>query len=372
MLSSSVGAYTLAQTKGYGGDFFAYWVGSYQLARGESFADSAQLRQIKGVVAPAYNGPVDTWNPPWVMPLFIPLTWLPFEFARLLWLDLSICGLRWCAWSVWRIMAPNSLFFYRDFAVLLIVTLFFPATAWLLVIEQISILLLIGLVGFLVFHENRPILAGFFLFVTTIKPHIVFILLPVLLLELLLRRQYKTLIAFFGMIALFSIVTFGLRPTFLVEYFNKVDSGPIFTLLTPSLPVLLGHALVNPMWRLIGVFAAPLIWLAWLRVRYDAEWEMTTIVVWGIFASLLLAPYGYGFDFIILLLAWWQLFIWLQAGLLSAGMGRFLLLSSAGVTIIFLSFELLQILHVYALWVPIYVCVVYGVVAMNRNSDVAV
>jgi len=242
----------------------------------------------------------------------------------------------------------------------------------LLVIEQISILLLIGLVGFLVFHENRPILAGFFLFVTTIKPHIVFILLPVLLLELLLRRQYKTLIAFFGMIALFSIVTFGLRPTFLVEYFNKVDSGPIFTLLTPSLPVLLGHALVNPMWRLIGVFAAPLIWLAWLRVRYDAEWEMTTIVVWGIFASLLLAPYGYGFDFIILLLAWWQLFIWLQAGLLSAGMGRFLLLSSAGVTIIFLSFELLQILHVYALWVPIYVCVVYGVVAMNRNSDVAV
>ena len=63
-------------------DFRAYWSASYLLVRSENFSDPTRLFQVEQTVTDYQaDSPLMTWNPPWLLVLLIPFTFVPFSQA---------------------------------------------------------------------------------------------------------------------------------------------------------------------------------------------------------------------------------------------------------------------------------------------------
>lgn len=282
------------------GDFRGYWSASYLLARGENFSDPMQIKQVEETQTDwRENWVVVTWNPPWLFVILLPFTFAPFSQAVWWWLLTNVLIVGMSVGAVWQVSASNAV--RRQIWIALLVAFTFSITLVTLAMGQVNTLVLAGLAGFLFFASRaRWGFAGAALALTTIKPQLVYLTLPLLLFDCLLKKRWRAIAGFASTLLGLGAIVFLLRPTFLSEYFTLAGTGRLLAWENPTLG---GWLSVTRGWdwaRLMGLAILPLLLL--LRWRSGDSWNLSTLVDTSLILSLITAPFAWSYDFIVLLI----------------------------------------------------------------------
>jgi Glycosyltransferase family 87 len=135
---------------GTANDFVEYWAASRLMLDGSNPYDLTQMLAIERSLGFAGKDALPMLNPPWALPLVLPLALLPYPASQAVWLTLNflllLASVELCRRVYWR-------WELRPLAWMLGFT-FVPALTCM-AIGQITILVLLGLVGFLYFESQQ-------------------------------------------------------------------------------------------------------------------------------------------------------------------------------------------------------------------------
>ena len=279
-------------------DFVGYWAAGRLNVHGENPYDPERVEQLERAAGRDDEGIV-MWNPPWALPLVMPLGLLDCRSARLLWLTLHLLVLVGCADALWRLYGGPAT--QRGIAWILAFT--FLPSLFVLTEGQITPLVLLGAVLFLLLiRQRRDKLAGAALLLLALKPHLVYLFWPALLLWCIQERRWSVLLG--GALAILSAVGLALvfNPDVLGQYWHTMTRQPP-QYHTPTLGTVLRLWLGAEHYRLQFLpLALGLAWLVpyWLRHRHSWDWSERLPLV--LLVSLLTAAFGaWLFDLVLLL-----------------------------------------------------------------------
>jgi hypothetical protein len=335
------------------GDFRAYWSAAYLLSQSENFADAEQLMAVEQAHT-SWEGdfPVITWNPPWLLAILLPYTAVSFTRATWLWLITNILIVFTGTILTWKTLASQEKSQRLGHLAPLAGLLFLPTmlTLWM---GQVNSLVFLGLAAFLYFaNRNQLFAAGAFLVLTLVKPHLVYLSLPIIFLHLFWkRRDFRLLAGLVTSTAVLTVVVLALRPSFLTDYATTVAEGSLLGWETPTLGGVLGSYLGWEWAKLMGIVILPLvIWLWW---RYKEQLPLNIWVQATLLLSVVTAPFGWAYDVIVLLLPLLQIIIWLAEERYNRLEALTLVILLVGINVGAIYQRTLGINELEAYWVPI-------------------
>lgn len=344
-------------------DFQAYWSSAYLLANGMDFSDPGLVGEVERTLT--------NWDKPetlyaWYSPIgnvvLLPLTFIPFTRAVYYWLILNIVVLFYSTMLIWGDTDSRKW-------IPLVAVFSFSMTIVSLVFGQINTLEVLGLALFLHFiRSERQYLAGGSLVLTTIKPHLVIFTLPILLLDLLRKKEWRALVGFAFVLTLCAFVLFALYPSWPQSFWTVVTSGMGTVRETPNINGLLVLAGEQTFGKLIWPIALFVGILWWLKDGQD--WDRRTLIDLSVTLGLILSPIGWSYDQIMLIFPILSLLTWVAKGELS---GQYSLLVVVTLIVANLAAYLLRTFtpsDVWFFWIPILVLVVYLVASRKRSHTI--
>jgi hypothetical protein len=169
-------------------------------------------------------------------PIYATLVFAPFSLisadyalARALWmttLQLGLIGLTFVSLKLaeWRLPA-------WVLASLVLFTLLWYHSARPLINGNVSILISLFIAtGLLAVRAKRDILAGLLLTLSTIKPQVVVLLIPLVLIWSVSNKRWRLIASFLGFMSLFVLVGTALEPDWLWQNIQQVLDYPSYTL----------------------------------------------------------------------------------------------------------------------------------------------
>lgn len=347
-------------------DFLAYWSASHLLSQRQNFSNDTQLLRLQEqeIGRPAAFV-MKAWNPPWVLAWLLPYALLPFEMAASWWLTTNVLLLFTSVILLWRERAGPQLN-WRWLGLPLVASLLFPATPVAFVFGQTNLLVLAGLAGFLALYSHKHDLeAGMALAFTMAKPHLAYLSILLLLLLSVKERRWKVVAGFGGFLLVSLLVVFLLRPSFLPEYLASVASGRLLEWATPSLPTLIQVELGWPGVRLAGLILLPAVLILFLR--WAARLSLGLLLDLSVLYSVITTPFGWSYDFVVLLLPLIRVWAWLAEGVLAKVES---LLIAALLLLVYALFYVERIRapsELYFFWIPLAVAGIYIWVWLRQN-----
>ncbi|MCS7247379.1 MAG: glycosyltransferase 87 family protein [Anaerolineales bacterium] len=275
-------------------DFRPYWSASYLFARRLDFGDWQALDKVQRTLT-ASDEPftMQAWFTPIGHLLLLPLTFLPFQQAVKIWLLLNIAFLSFSAWLLWE-GPPQKAW------LALVIVFSFSMTLTSLYFGQVNTLVLLGLALFLYFRRTQNDLpAGASLVLTLVKPHLVVLTLPILLLSLAWHRRWQALVGFLLSLAFLGGLLFVLHPGWVISFGEVIQSGLGSFRLTPSLAGLLVYLGFESLGKWLWLGGLVLVFLVWWKYRGVDE---RTLLSATLLLGLSLTPFGWSYDQIVLLL----------------------------------------------------------------------
>ncbi len=277
------------------GDFRPYWSATYLLSQGKDFSNLNLMDQVeRQLTGWDEQFTMMAWFAPTGMFVLLPFTILPFEKAAFLWLLINILILSVTAIILWdrtkqKIWVP------------LLIIFCFPMTLLSLYVGQINILVLFGLAVYISLSNSKyQYLRGVCLALITIKPHLVILTLPLIILDCLSNKRWKVLIGFFGSILFSSIILTLFYPPWLLSFWKLITSGMSSIRETPTLSGVIAFITGKGWGRWIWVLGIILLLIIWTFKKEN--WKIDNWVYLSIPLSLIVSPIGWGYDQIILLI----------------------------------------------------------------------
>lgn len=280
-----------------GRDFTMFWSASVLALEGRagSVYDFQLIRELQGLLTGVPDPAYPVWlYPPTGLLLVAPVSLLPYKVSLVVW---TAAGLGALGAVLWRIL--------RDPAAVVLLLLF-PAVSLCLINGQSGVWLAALLGGGLALLDRRPWLAGVLLGVATVKPQMLLLVVPCLLVGRHWRAIGGLAATFLGMVAL-SVLAFGTGAW--TGFFDSVLGGVD----------ILGQ--VRPLERMPSVFvAASLVGLdrgAATALQVAVALLMLAAVGWLwlkrfpmairgsalLFAVPLVTPYSFDYDLAVLTVA---------------------------------------------------------------------
>ena len=349
-------------------DFLAYWSAAYLLADSQDAHDRTLLLAVEQ----EHTGwqkeyAVFVWNPPWLLALLLPLAWLPYFQAVWFWMLLNIVLFFVASVLLWVTLAQTEA--ARRLGWLgTPITFFFAPTLLTLVMGQINTLVLVGLAAFFYFYKREQLgWAGMALALTTVKPHLVYLTLPLIVWLTWQRRQWRVWLGFAALLLGLTTVVLLFRPTFLSEYAMGVGNGRLLTYNSPTIGGIL-HSFLGWQWaKLIGIVLLPLG--LWFLGKWGDQMADADLIGWSLLLSVSSAPFGWSYDQIVLLFPLFQIVLWIGEGRLrSKRAGYLLLLLLVGINLLTYYLRLQNVHEVYYFWVPLSLLLLYSWAYQGRND----
>jgi hypothetical protein len=150
---------------------------------------------------------------------------------------------------------------------------------------------------------------------TTIKPHLVIITLPILFLDLLRKKEWKAVIGFFIALGFCFIVLFAFYPPWIQSFLTVVTSGMNTVRETPNvngLLVLIDEYTIGKLLWLVTLIAGTIWW--WIRGQ---NWDTRTFIDISVTVGLIVSPIGWSYDQVMLIFPILGLLSWVVNGQLS-------------------------------------------------------
>ena len=334
-------------------DFRPYWSASLLLARGRDFGDVNQLDYIERTLT-GWSEPFTmyAWFAPTGHLILLPYTFLPFARAAYYWLLTNIAIVFVSTLLIWG--APVS----RAIWIPLVAAFSFSMTLLSLIAGQINTVVLLGLAIFLAAEKaGSHYLAGVSLVLTTVKPHLVILTLPLLVLDLLRRRQWRVLAGAAIALGGCGIALFCLYPAWPISFLNLVISGMDTLRHTPTLNGLLVLAGAYVLGRWLWVAAlllAVLIWWKWGR-----ECDLRTMIDASLLAGIIVSPLGWSYDQIVLLFPLLRILDWVTKGILSRKSSSAIVATLLAANALSFYERVLTPSEVWFFWMPLVIGAVY-------------
>ena len=280
----------LAQHLAGSRDFVVYWATGQQLAHHANPFDIVAMGQLEHAAGFTGKGSYFMRNPPWSLPLALPLGYMSARVAALPWSLLMLALLILSVRTTWQIFGrPGTHFEWLGYC--------FPPALICVIAGQTAVLLLTGLALFLRLHRSRPFWAGVSLWLCTLKPHLFLPWAVVLLAWIVVSRSYRILTGAVAALAASCALTALIDPAAWSQYMHWADRSGIAHEFMPCFSVLL-RDLINPSAQWL-VFVLPAIGCAWALAwfwprRHVWDWlEHGNLVM---LVSILVAPYCWLWD----------------------------------------------------------------------------
>ncbi len=205
---------------GGGGDFLAYWSASHLFVTGGNPYSQAEMSSVENQIYPerfsATGELINTWNPPWLILVLAPMGLLPFSVANLLWVFCNVILIGTALLLTWKLCVGDQK--SRGILIAYLAGFLYIETISYLAIGQITGILLLGIVLTIWFIKHEMYFwAGIAALATTIKPHISYFFLLLLLIWVLQNRRWKVILRARLMAALISMVIFWISNSQLVK-----------------------------------------------------------------------------------------------------------------------------------------------------------
>ncbi len=286
---TAIGICTLLLTGNSAGnhDFISYWAAGQQLIHHQNPYDADAILRIEHAAGfPVGYQALLMRNPPSALLLTLPLGFVGFRTAALLWSLLSLS----CLIVSVRLLSPKGRLSFLGYT-------FAPALACLLA-GQTSLLVLLGLVLFLRLHETRHFLAGCSLWLCALKPHLFLPFAVALILSSLIKKRYSLLAGAVLALAVSSSVALYFDPLVWNHYSQMMHGHELEGEFIPCLSVALRFALHSPWVQYLPALLGS-IW----AVFYFSKHSWTEHVGLLLLVSVLLAPYAWFTDQAVLIAA---------------------------------------------------------------------
>ena len=281
-----------------GTDFLEYWSAGRLLRAGGNPYDPVALLVVQREAGWPGPEPILMWNPPWTLALVLPLSFLGFGFATLVWLVLQVGIIVCSGMLLWRYFAPGD---SRYWIGLVLAAGFVPGM-FALRMGQISPWLLLGVVGFLcAARDQRDVLAGAALALLMIKPHVTYLFWPAALWWAWRGRRWRVLIGWLGALVFASGIAWAIEHAVFTNYWMAASEPPLYWA-PPTLGTWLRWLFrPAPDWlqflpTALGGVAA-LVWL----IRRCGPWRWPQIAPPLLLASVATSAYAWSFDNVVLL-----------------------------------------------------------------------
>jgi hypothetical protein len=271
-------------------DFVAYWATGQQFAHHLNPYDAAALIRLENAAGLGRVQPCYMRNPPWALPLTLPLGLLSAGRAVLPW-SLLMLAILVVAVRITRttLNLSGTGLEFLGYA--------FPPALLCVVMGQTSLFLLLGLVLFLRLHRTRPLAAGAALWLCTLKPHLFLPFGLVLLLWIVVTRSYRILLGT-GIAGTLNVLLVQWRdPAVFRQYLHWAVSSGIEHQPVPCLGVLLRNWLdpAAPWLAFVPAGLACLWAVPYFWQRRDC-WDWREHGSLLMLVSLVAAPYCFVFD----------------------------------------------------------------------------
>ncbi|HEY2472543.1 MAG TPA: glycosyltransferase family 87 protein [Terracidiphilus sp.] len=275
-------------------DLTQYWSAAH-LVRQNPYSPQlvAELERTHGILIRAE--PLVLKNPPWAIPFILPLGLFSYHVGFALWAVFSVVVVVGCAGAIWRLVEiPQSI-------ISILLPLLFGPTIVLLELGQWTVLVLLGITGFLIGVERRKDwIAGAFLLLVMGKPHVALLFLLAIALWTVQTRRWAVMYSAALSLAAACISMLAVNGHVFGQFLERtrqvVDERVAYPNLGGMLYIATGiHALaILP--QVMGV-----LWLLfyWSRHRNSWDWKSDGMLV--LVSSIACSYYSYPYDEILVL-----------------------------------------------------------------------
>lgn len=349
------------------GDFIAYWSVSHLLWQGKNPYDVPTLLSLERKLGWTQEYPYVAWNPPWLHLLLLPYALLPFTKAASLWLITNMTLIYACSVLLWRLLSTQK--GQQMWWLAPLVAFTFPPTLVTLVTGQINTLVLLGIVGsvFYITH-GRDSLGGLMLFLTTVKPQLVYIFLPAVFLWLAMERRWASFITFGATIGVAISLLFWRLPSWPHAYLTTLRS-PLLRWETPTIGGVISHYLGADLGKYLGIIVLPVVLYLLLLNKERLDIKTTTSMI--LLVSLPTTIFGWSYDQVILIFPLMQIAVWVVEGELETADASLVVLSLVLYDAVMLYLRIAQTPNeLYYSWVPIAMAMtyLYSLVKTHRRA----
>ena len=269
-------------------DFVVYWATGQQLAHHANPYDASTMMQIERAAGLSTASAVGFMrNPPWSLPLIMPLGFAGLRLAGFAWSLALIASLLVSGHWLWQLYGrPDNKRHWIGYA-------FAPAIICLL-IGQTGIFVLLGYTLFLRLNRSHPFWAGASLWLCAIKPHLFVVIGIVLLAWVLVSKSYKVIAGAVTALVTSCLLVYLVAPSAWMQYMVTMRNAGIYQEAIPCLNIMLRRWLSPE--TLILQYVPTILGCAWAlhyywRRRETWDWVRDSAPV--TLVSLTFAPYSW-------------------------------------------------------------------------------
>lgn len=333
------------------GDFRPYWSSSFLLRNGQDFSNLSNMDWVERSQTnwrESYT--MSAWFAPTGNLILLPYTFLSFTRAVYYWLITNIFVVFLSAMLLWQHIKthtwiPLGVFFT------------FSATLVSLYMGQVNTLVVLGLSLFIFLSTTKhEFLAGTCLILLTIKPHLVILTLPLLILNIFWQRKTRILAGFISALVLCALILWSINLYWLNSFWQVITSGMSSFREAPTIPGLLVHAGYG-YGKWLWMIVLSLAMLIWWKIKDKVN--QRTLIDTTILIGMLVSPIGWSYDHIILLIPLLHVFEWMVGNTLSKG--NIIVVALLLVIANSLSFyqRTLSVSEVWFFWIPLVSLIIY-------------
>jgi Glycosyltransferase family 87 len=299
-------------------DFIGIWAVGRLAVQGQNPYDPVQIFALEKQEGFQSVAAMVMREPPWFLWMTLPFGYLDPATACRLWIALSLAcfavSVRICFrfYPVDRGGRRWLLFAAYGFA---------PVLACLLA-GQLGLILLLGVCLFLLWREDRPVWAGAALALLAAKPHLFTGFWVALFLWVLYRRRWRIVYGAAGAFLLATVCATLIDSSVFRHYWAAMRLDPVGPLLIPSLSGIMRALLArHHLWVQFVPAALVIVWSVWFYSRHSQDWNWEEHGPALLVASILVAPYSWFCDDVIVLPAILQATAWVYAQRRQLGVG---------------------------------------------------
>jgi hypothetical protein len=280
-------------------DFIEYWAAGRVILSSNNPYSPDQLFSLQKSVGWTKADPLMMYNPPWTVFFILPFCLDHYLLSKFLWFLFNMVLVFICGDWIWRLYGGSEKYRY----VSLLITFTFAPVLIAIGVGQIVPFVLLGVVAFLQCEKlQKWWVAGLFLVLVAIKPHTLYLFWIALLFWVWDHKKWRLVLGS-GAGGLTAIaVPMVFYPDVITGYIGFILNQPPLFYISPApgsfLRFLLGEERI---WLQALPPCIGLVWFFsyWRENRKTWRWDQRMPAL--IFASLLTTPYGWSFDYALLL-----------------------------------------------------------------------
>jgi len=298
----------LLQANAANRDSIQYWATGRMLVEHRSPFDLDEVLKLQQSQGYQADRGLVSRIPPWTIPVMLPFGLLNPYWTWFLIVTFSAAALVASTRLGWALFGNNET---RASDCYLSSYLFAPVLACFKT-GQIDLFIVLGLLLFLRWHKNRLFLAGAALWLPFVKPHLFAVFGIVCIFWIFQRRQWTILTGFAITLALSVAAAIALDHSLFTHYLANVRGQAIDAEFIPSLAGLLRLLTAPHVWWVQFVpLGLGVAWAVWFWFRHRGHWCWISHGLTVLLVSVLVSPYSFFHDEVVLLPALFQAAVWM-------------------------------------------------------------